>query len=157
DQLPASPTLAEGLAEPVLRLYLQAELILLRAVARRLGRGITEPGWAELKLGEVNQLRREIEAQIGRLDTEGQAEIRQSMQQAYGRGTDAGLADLRRAERAGRPSIAGQFFRTNEGAVAALTAEAVGAAQATHFRVLRTTLDAYRSVVAEASGQVLVG
>lgn len=44
--MPTSPTLAEGLAEPLLRLYLEAELILLRKVARRLERGIMQPGWA---------------------------------------------------------------------------------------------------------------
>ena len=88
--MPGSPALAEGLAEPVLRLYLEAEAILLRSIARRLARGITDPGWAIAKLLEVDQLRAEVEAQIGGLTSEGRAAIEEAVRTAYGKGLDAG-------------------------------------------------------------------
>ena len=155
--MPTSPALAEGLAEPLLRLYLEAEATLLRSIARRLARGITEPGWAAAKLLEVHQLRTELEARVGRLTTEGRAAIEEAVRTAYGKGLDAALADLRQAEAAGAPTIASGFVTTPQFAVYRLAGEASRLVEATHFRVLRAATDAYREVVAEAAGQVTVG
>src|SRR5215471_9932256 len=93
--MPTSPSLAEGLAEPLLRLYLEAELILLRLIARRLARGIDGPDWVHEKLVEVEALRQEIEQQIGPLTDQGLVEIRRAVDAAYARGVGSAAADLR--------------------------------------------------------------
>lgn len=153
--MPASPALAEGLAEPVLRLYLEAELVLLQAIARRLARGIEEPGWATAKLLEVHQLRTEVEAQVGRLSRESRAAIEAAIRTAYGKGLDAALADLRKAP--GGAAIVGGFAATPQWAIYRLAAETARIVESTHLRILRVAEDAYREAVAEASSQVVIG
>lgn len=155
--MPTSPALAEGLAEPVLRLYLDAELVLLERIARRLARGIDEPGWASAKLLEVHTLRAEIEAQVGHLTAEGRAAIEAAVRTAYGLGLDEAVNDLRRAKVPTGPIATAGFGATPQFAVYRLAAEAGHLVESTHFRVLRAAEDAYRSVVAEASGQVVIG
>jgi hypothetical protein len=126
-------------------------MVLLRLIARRLARGIDEPGWMHEKLVEVDALRREIEAQVGSLATEGPPEIRRAIDEAYARGVGGAQADLRSA------GISGAWFRTPVQAVAALVAETTRAVQSTHFRILRATEDAYRQTVSDAVGQVVAG
>ena len=50
----------ESLAQQVLEVYNEAELTMIRRVARRLLKGVNAPGWAERKLSETAQVHRQL-------------------------------------------------------------------------------------------------
>lgn len=151
--MPASPDLAAELARDILRLYSEAEAILLQKVARRLHRGITESGWAEQKLLEVQALRRDARAEVERLTEAIPQATDDAIRSAYNRGVAAAATDL---EAIG-VEIRVAFAAVDEVKIAALARVTMERLAATHLRILRWTDDAYRQVVAEASGQVLTG
>lgn len=155
--MPTSPALAEGLAEPILRLYLEAELELLRKVARRVERGLTEPSWAEQKLLEVQYLRREAERQVAGVVGEGRTAVEEAVRTAYNRGVATALSDLARAKVPETQGIGVAWSHTSEATVQALVIETVGRVQATHWRILRAVDDTYRQVISEATSQVIIG
>lgn len=143
--MPATPEPDTTLraAKETVELYARAADRILATVARRLARGITEPGWAEQKLLETAALRNEAQAVLDRLLADTPAAVEQGMATAYEQGArDAAkdLADL-------TPPVP---RLTNERAVAALVQEATSALSGTHMRILRSTLDVYRSAVWEA-------
>ena len=151
--MPVSPELAADLAKATVELYLQAEQTMLAAVARRLERGVDQPGWAEMKLAEVQQLRREAEAVVESLTDDAPAEVDKAVRTAFNRGVATAGTDLTKAG----ISEALAFGRTNLAAVDALVTETVTTIRATHVRILRSTLDGYRDVIADASGQLTTG
>ena len=50
----------ESLAQQVLEVYNEAELTMIRRVARRLLKGVNAPGWAERKLSETAQVHHQL-------------------------------------------------------------------------------------------------
>ena len=154
----ADPELALRLAKETADIYGDAVARLLRIVADRLARGITEPGWAERKLDDVVRLRAEILDEISRLDDAGADAAERAVVDAHRRGVRAAAGELR------GPRIAGTLTGTQRTAVDALAREIVATPAAdriaegvveqlagTHLRILRSTLDAYRQTVAEAA------
>lgn len=150
--MPVSPATPEALALRVLLLYLQAERILLAKIARRIKRGITEEGWAERKLAEVQAMRREARQEVARLEARARPEIRSVIDDSY-RG---GIAELRR-DIAALGREAGEVAAANPRLLRMLVELEFGRTGSTHLRILRWVDDVYRRVIAEASGQVLAG
>lgn len=152
--MPVSPELAENLAKELLAAYTQAETTMLEAVARRLARGIEEPGWAEAKLAQTQVLRRELERVVAGLDAATPAQVEAAITRAYARGQAAAGLDL---EATGR--IAGAFTGSGGDAVAIriLARETQGALSQIGPHALRATEDVYRSVIFEASRGVATG
>lgn len=140
------------LAKEVVEIYELAEYELTEKVARRVIRGVTEPGWTEAKLAEIQQLRREALATIDRLRKEGTKALE-------GAATDGYMAGFSRADQIikGDEALAIRrlMTRTNVRAVRAIGKE-VGRASGemflgSHLSLLRTTEDSYRQIVGKSS------
>ncbi len=134
------PDLALRVAKAVADLYSQATGDLLAIVARRLARGIDQPGWAERKLAETMDLRREVQIVVGALANEAPDVVEAAVRQGWVAGLGTGTAEL-----------------VNEAAVDALVRETVAQVTGTHGGILRQALDVYRTVVADAAGQAVAG
>lgn len=151
--MPVSPDYAAGLAKDVLAIYAQAEETLLEKIASRLARGITEPGWADAKLLEIQGLRIEVEQVIADLAAGSDDAIEHALRIGYNRGVAAAGADL-----AGVGTELGiSFGRVNEHAVTALVKATQARVELTHLRIRRWTTDVYTDVVHQSAGQVITG
>lgn len=148
--MPVSPALGERFGARLLAIYTEAELAMLERVARRIERGIDEPGWAEHKLLEVTELKRETRAILEGVRRTGTTEIPKAIEDAYAAGLTEARRDLAKAE--------GEFtVASNPRLVTSLTTETMTRVQSTHLQILRTSDDIYRSTVARASSQIAVG
>lgn len=151
--MPVSPDMAEAIAKELLAAYEAAESDMLRAVARRLARGIDGDGWAERKLAETQRLRRELQKIVSRLDELAPAQVEAAIARAYGIGQAAGALDL---EGTGR--LATAFTSSGEGvAIRILARETMGMLSGVGLHALRVAEDVFRDVVSEASRGVLTG
>jgi hypothetical protein len=154
----ADADLALRLAKGTVDVYSSAVDDLLNQVAKRLARGIDSPGWAETKLAETVRLRDHAVQVLERLQVLGPQAIEAGLTEAYLTGAAEADTDLASLD-AGDASIRAQLTpATHQRAVAQLVAETVTQVTATHGQILRTTLDAYRTVIAETSAPgVLTG
>ncbi len=145
--MPATPDpeLATDLAKEVVTLYSRAADEILADVARRLGRGIDQPGWAERKLIEVTDLRNAATARLEALRSQVPDVVTEAIEAAYAAGGADAAADGVTAA-----------IRQSPAAVRALIAETVTNLEQTHFRILRSTLDVYRAAVAEVGAPSVV-
>lgn len=144
--MPDPRTLAEQAAR-IRNLYGEAEVILLNRVAKRVARGITEPGWTEAKLAEVGRLEREIRVATAGLQPAVARELEDILTTSY----EAGAVS------AGAGPVAGALPRTHVAAVRALYSQVLGDFSRTNLVILRRTLDIYRSVVGEAAAFAVAG
>lgn len=149
--MPVSPDMAEDLAAAVATLYEEAELALIDKVTRALAEGLDSPLWADLKLAAIGRLRTAIEEIITALQANATGAIHQAVADAYNRGTQAAVAELG----AIAPHVAAIPAGTQ--AVDRLATALVQETGATHARILRTGLDVYRRVIAEATSAPLLG
>lgn len=153
--MPISPAMVEAAAEEIRRIYAETEAIVMEKVARRVARGIEEEGYYERKLMEIQTLRREVETEIRRLQRADQ-EVGRIVSEAYEKGSDSAIVDLRKVARG--ETLRTAFTATNRMAIERLAQVAVGNLRATHLRILRQAEDVYRQVITEtAAPQVLTG
>lgn len=143
--------MAENLAAEVVELYSEAERLMIARMARNLAEGIDGPRWAELKRTQMVAYRRQAEELLADLRAKAATGVRTAITDAYERGGLAAVADLNKLAMPTTEPLAGLR------AIEALTAETLGNVVATHPRILRSAMDAYRDVVANASAQVLTG
>lgn len=143
--------LAARLAKHLVDLYAQAEADLLAAIARRVARGIDQPGWAEAKLAEITQLRAEAEARLAQLQADLEPAVRQLIGDAHTAGAVQADADLAHI------GIRTGFGHTNTAVVDTYVRQAVTNLEGTHLRIFRSVMDAYRDAVVEDAGQVAAG
>lgn len=141
------PRDALTLASAIRDLYARAETDVLVRVARRAARGIEQPGWAEAKAAELGALRVELDRVIAELDVTGPEQAAQLIERAHRAGA-AAAADV-----LGQPVM----VAVNRAGVESLLASTVTRLQGTHLPILRTATDAYRAVIAEASGFTATG
>ncbi|MFG2780817.1 phage minor capsid protein [Streptomyces prunicolor] len=149
--MPVSPDMAEDLASAVSALYEQAELAVIEKVTRALAQGLDSPLWADLKLRAIGSLRTAIENIIAALQANAVGTVHQAVAEAYNRGQQAAVAEL------GALSVAAPAIPPGTHAVDRLASALVRETGATHTRILRTGMDVYRQVVAEASSAPLLG
>jgi DNA-binding transcriptional ArsR family regulator len=156
--MPVSRPLAEDLARVLVELYAAAEARLAAGIARMLADGIEAPDWAVRKLSAVGGVRELAERIVRRLDTESAAEVEQMLVLAYTRGGQAALDELGRLGSA-VPSQVTAIRQALPGAEAVqrLVFALVSKLRGTHLRIVRWSLDAYRTVVARASVGTLLG
>lgn len=145
------PELALRLAKQLVDLYAQAEADLIAAVSRRLARGIDQPGWAERKLAEILELRREAEARLAQLRADLEPTLRDIVTRAHTAGTATADADLTAA------GVDIGFGRTNTATVDQLVHQAITNLEGTHLRIFRSTMDAYRDAVVQDAGKIVAG
>ncbi|MFM9602689.1 phage minor capsid protein [Streptomyces turgidiscabies] len=149
--MPVSPDMAEDLAAAVSTLYEQAELALIEKVAKALSEGLDSPLWADIKLRSIGHLRTAIEDIIAALQASASPAIHQAVSEAYNRGAQAAVAELG----AIAPHVAA--IPAGAHAVDRLAGALAKETGATHMRILRTGLDVYRQVIAEATSAPLLG
>lgn len=150
--MPVSRLDTERLAETVAGVYADAEVRLLRLIARHLAAGADAPDWAEAKLAELQVFRRRAQAIVKSAHAEAVGELVKVLERAYLRGAATGQGDL---ERLGRElDLPVQHA---ERAVAALVSSMTGQLDSLDLLVLRSTTDAYRAAVARAIGGTLTG
>jgi hypothetical protein len=150
--MPVSPASSEQVAREILRIYLRAELVLMRAVARRVKRGITDPGWAERKLAEVTLLRRETLSVVRDLDREMARQVDDILRRSYELGTAAARAELRALER----EIAEKGVTTPR-AILRLIDDTVRGLHGGNQRIVRFIETAYSRIIRSAAAQVVAG
>ncbi|MFH9403266.1 phage minor capsid protein [Streptomyces sp. NPDC017638] len=153
--MPVSPDMAEDLATAVSTLYEQAELALIERVTKALAEGLDAPLWVELKLAALGNLRSAIEDIIAALQADAAGAIHRAVAEAYDRGQQAAVAEL--GALATGPALAAADALPTAAAVDRLAAALVQETGAAHLRMLRTGLDVYRQVIAEASSAPLLG
>lgn len=150
------PELSLRLAKAVADLYGEAVANLLRIVAGRLARGIDQPGWAERKLDQLDQLRREAFDQVQVLSEAMRGEVVDAVRAGAEAGAGKAVAELRKA--GADISVDATFAGSQRHAIDRLVRETATNLASTHTRILRSTLDVYRTAVAEAGApQVLAG
>lgn len=135
-----------AVAGAIRRIYAESEARLFELIAARLARGIDSPGWAAAKAAEILLLRRELEREIVALARASGSTI-----------ADVILGAYSSAERAAGRDLGSGAIRGSSAAIRVLARETVGAVSSTHLTILRTSMDIYRSTVAEAAGAALTG
>ncbi|MFE6408160.1 phage minor capsid protein [Streptomyces sp. NPDC057837] len=153
--MPISPAMAEDLAAAVAMLYEQAELALIEKVARALAEGLDSPLWAELKLRAIGNLRAAIEEIIAALQADAAGAIHEAVAAAYVVGQQAAVAELG-ALTVGTALAAAEAVPA-AAAVDRLAAALIAETGPAHQRILRTGMDVYRQVIAEATSAPLLG
>ncbi|MEU6168083.1 phage minor capsid protein [Streptomyces tanashiensis] len=153
--MPVSPAMAENLAAAVASLYEEAELALIERVTRALAQGLDSPRWIDLKMAAIGNLRAAVEEIIIALQADASGAVHQALAEAYDRGQQAAIAEL--GALATGPALAAAEALPAAPAVDRLAAALVQETGPAHLRMLRTALDVYRTVVAEASAAPLVG
>ena len=152
--MPVSRATAENLARAVAEQYAEAERLMLARIAKNLAKGIdgSGPHWYVEKLAQMREYRRQTRALIADLEKRTASGVQTALTEAYDRGGLSAVADMAQFGIA-RPvePLAGLS------AVERLSRETLGYLNATHARILRSTMDAYRSIIADASQQVLLG
>lgn len=153
--MPVSPGTAEDLASAVSVLYEQAELALIEKLARALAEGLDSPLWLELKLAALGNLRSAIDEVLVALQVNASGAIHQAVADAYERGQQAAVVELG-ALTTGAAAAAAEAL-PGASVVDRLAAALVGETQATHARILRSSMDVYRRVIAEATAAPVLG
>lgn len=138
------PDTALRIAKTIADMYGDAANRMLQLVASRLAGGIDQPGWAEAKLAELLHLRADAQAVVNGLTADAPTAITAAITDANSIGANAAAIELDLA-----PVV-------NHAAVKALASETVGTLTSTHPGILRSTLDAYRSIIADTSAADVV-
>ena len=139
----------EALMNDILMIYSDAEDKMLKAVAKRVAKGITTEGWNEQKLKNTQLLKKEIEKIIKDTDKLSNAKVSKGIIDAYKSGSeevgDKGLHNTVLDELDVPMNLKMQVLATNK-----LLNNAT-------FQVLRKADDAYQKVMAHATTGLLAG
>jgi hypothetical protein len=153
--MPVSPELATGLAAGVVQHYTEAERVLLERIAKALAKGIDSPAWAEHKLLEVQLIQARAKVLLTQLEQAAGQSVAEAILTAWNRGSAVAATDLAGVLERALADVVDPLPGTR--AVARLVEETTAKVVGTHPRILRSTMDVYREVVAKASAQVLLG
>lgn len=153
----ALPSPIDGLAEPVVEVYAEAERQMLALMARYLAKGKDVPNWAEVKLAEVQFLQRQMRRLVADMSNRAASEVALSLARAYNRGGAQAAADLAALLKVSLEEASAPLRGLPP--VESLVAETMGylGSKPVQRRILRATTDAYRSIVAQSAAQILTG
>ncbi|MEU7911324.1 phage minor capsid protein [Microbispora bryophytorum] len=155
----------------VAAMYADAETALLERIAARVGKDLDDDGddWADKRLAEVSQLRKEAQAIVRRLESAAKAAAKRAVLDTWAEGMDAAVrgavlqvADEKLRKRLDRVLQDARNLGANKGiaagqGVAELADQAGRMVTAVHEGALRAVDDIYRNVIAETAGRALVG
>ncbi|MGI5293156.1 phage minor capsid protein [Nonomuraea polychroma] len=159
-------------ARLIAAMYADAETALLERIAARVGKDLDNDDgqdWANKRLAEVTQLRKEAESIVRRLEAAAKAAAQRAVLDTWAEGMDAAVrgavlqvADAKLRRRLARVLQDARNLGAKRGisagqGVAELAAQAVTLVTSVHEGALRAVDDIYRNVVAETAGRVLVG
>lgn len=143
----------EALAGEVLKVYEEAERTMMKRVANRLNRGVTQPGWTEKKYGEMHEVSRQMQQYVDQLSkTRGEMQ-RQYIEQAYADARAAMISDARTFT--DLSEIRG--LTPNTVKVINILSELDSSMNAADRMILRKVNDAYAGIVGRASALVATG
>ena len=162
------PQEATRLAASIGQIYADSELYLLQLIADRISKGLDAPDWAERQLAEVRALQNDVRRHVENLDRVAIQEIRDTLNLAWNRGAEHAEAEV--AALRAQPVTFSAAGAIDTHAVAALASQtAMTAAEVAIFsqtvesvrgvqsQILRSAPDAYREVIGNVSGRVIVG
>lgn len=119
---------------------------MLMAVTRRLARGITEPGWAEQKSGEMLLVRAELQRIVNQgIGADLEERAQEALAEAYGIGA-------RVAEQLGEVAIT-----TNVSRLVSIVTRFVAAVRGTFLPVVRAHEDVYRRAIVDSESLMATG
>lgn len=146
------------LAESVVAIATGAEGALLELMTKSIVKGIDTPGWVSTQSAEISKFRQAAKAVLGSYGVDATAATEQVLHKAAGLGAAAVADELGSYKDAlGQLVYAKGAKLPGQGAVTQLALEASGLVRSTESTVLRKVDDAYRRVVAEVSGNLLLG
>ncbi|MCC6339435.1 MAG: hypothetical protein IT197_05605 [Acidimicrobiia bacterium] len=144
----ADPQLSAEAAKAVAEIYQAAQVELLALLGRYTARGIDQPGWAARRAAQLAALEADAKEHVARLAAGVANTARAAVETAWTAGAAAAAAEV---------GIDLEWGTINRQAVERLAAELAGQLASTHVQILRSTVDGYRQVVAEASAQAVTG
>lgn len=148
----AGPVSLRDQAVAIGKQFAEAETKLAGQVASRLSNGITQPGWAEAKLAQVQALNKELQVTIDTTMEDAQGPIGDLMTDAYASAQKATV----NAGEAG-DALRGNLGSMNTAAMSALYGATYGRIEAGGDQMLRSSMDAYRGIIADAAAGVVSG
>lgn len=149
--MPADRSLGEDLAATLTETYTGIESRMVSIITKLLAKGIDLPDWADQRLSDAADLRKQAVRLVELLNSGLGSQVEQILLLAYQRGATEAQKEIERLTDMPTPPVPGVT------AVQALTFSTVSKLQGTHLRILRWALDSYRSVIAAAAPEVLVG
>lgn len=148
--MPVSPAYAEGLSEPLVAMYAEAERVLLERIGRSMATGLDAPTWAEQKLLEVQLVQAGYARDLERLHRSMLRRLFDAIRAAWNRGQGSAEVDLGQRQ-------ARQTADALQPALAALIRDTTDRLVAVEQRTLRAIPDVYRDVTRKAAAQTLIG
>lgn len=152
--MPVSPVDAEGMARNLLDVYTRAEVEIMRIIARALVRGLDAPQWAANKLVEISTIKRKLEKVVEMITKEVGVEVAKAVEEAYMLGQRKADHDLRAI---GFDMIKTGLSRIDRRKVAVLAETLRGTLEGTHLRIVRQSLDEYRTIIGKTVEMMEVG
>ena len=140
----------EALLSDLLVLYTHAEEQMLKKVAKRVAKGITEEGWNELKAQDTSELRQEISALLHSPSKSAKSMMGKSILKAYKEGVNGAEQD------AGKPLTAMKDLNVPLSIQNLLLAN-YDLIDNANTNIIRKVDDAYREYMVESSSMVLAG
>jgi len=139
-----STEINKQLVQDVFRTYNDAESIMLEKVMKRVKRGVQQEGWTEIKYNDMVSLRQDLERTLLRTEELTNGKIHDSIIKAYQQGVNSANLDYNEL-----PQILKDIKIPAN--IQRLVLEQQNLVKGTHFNILRTTEDAYRDIIGEAS------
>ena len=162
-----SPNSQEKQAIEIARIYGDAENRILQQIAKRLEKGIDQPGWRESKLAEIHSIQKLAREEVSLLDHLIEEALEEMIFKAVENGIKSADADIKALVRAGlddsniriatEANVSGEFGAINQQAVEVLARETIDTLQRSHVRILRESEDIYRDIVSQNIGDALLG
>ena len=140
----------EALLSDLLVLYTHAEEAMLKKVAKRVAKGITEEGWNEFKAADTSELRKEISALLHSPSKTAKTKMGKSILKAYKEGVNGVEKE------AGKPLTAMSDLNVPLSIQNLLLAN-YQLIDDSNIKILRKVEDAYRDMAVEASSVLLAG
>ena len=140
----------EALLLDLLAIYTDAEEQMLEKVAKRAKKGITEEGWNEAKLKDVQELRKEVESLLNNKAKLAKLKVGQGILKAYKAGVNSAEKD------AGKPLTAMNDLNVPL-TIQNMLLTNYNLIDDANSRILRNVNDAYRDVMAESATGLLSG
>lgn len=134
-------------------IYERAEMLILAEIRTRAAQALATEGWTLGKAAEIASLRAWLKGQIPEMLADVPADVREAVQAGYNAGGKEAGQQLIAAD---LTNPAPQAYQRGA-SVRAIAKAAVGDLTATHARILRSSLDAYRDVIAGVSEDVVTG
>lgn len=141
------------IAGEVLKVYEEAELVMQQRVAKRLIKGITQPGWTENKMAEMQDVTRQMKQYMGGVTEKRRKIQRDALNQAYSESRKAAINEAYQFT-----TVTGiQGLTANTMKVVNIMAELDASMNAADRRILRSINDEYANIVGRSSALVATG